>query len=339
MLRRLVRETNAIAALREVETTDAYAKALGQAAMGPVRGVQSLVEEPVETVKAVPGAIFDLFARAGEAVSTAVSGSKTAYEDSGAAQLLQMSSYKRDYAKKLGVDPYSSNPVLQEELNSVAWAAAAGGLTIGALTMASGSAVVQAASYARNLDQARDIVAAEPPAELTRRNRAALAKMGIDKSLADRFLAQRQYSPRHKTILVAALAALDGAKGRKNLIEVALEAPNEEMALFYQQVAELLDGYDERVARITRLERFNRQVVAYDRNGKAVLLAPLDYIIWNEQVAAAARKIAKSMQLKPGSGRFELWIAGTASPRFKTEAAALGITVRERVTAQLPLLD
>src|SRR5262249_20231963 len=247
--------------------------------------------------------------------------------------------YKRDYAKQLGVDPYSSNPVLQEELDSVSWAAAAGGLTVGALTMASGSVVVQAASYARNLDQARAIVAAEPPAELTRRNRAAFAKMGIDKALADRFLAQKQYSPRHKTVLLAALSGVDSAKGRGSLIQVALDAPNEETALYYQQVAELLDGYDERVARISRIVRFNRQVIAYDRNGKAVLLAPVDYVIWNAQLSAAAQKIAKSMQLKPGDSRFEVWIAGTASPRFKTEAAALGIVVKERVTTQLPLLD
>jgi hypothetical protein len=35
----------------------------------------------------------------------------------------------------------------------------------------------------------------------------------------------------------------------------------------------------------------------------------------------------------------ELWVTGTATPRFKQETAALGIQVRENVGKQLPLLD
>jgi len=339
MLRRLVREIQAIAALHEVTLTDSYGEALKHAALGPVRGVKALVTEPVETVTAVPTAVFNVFSRVGQGVSSAVSGEKTGYEDSAMAQALQMSSYKRDYAKQLGVDPYSSNPVLQEQLNSVAWAAAAGGLTVGTLTMASGSTALAAASYARNLDQARNIVVAEPPAELMIRNRAALEKMGIGGGLKDQFLAQQQYSPRAKTILIAALAAMESTSGREDVLAVALDAPDEVTAIFYQQIAELLDGYDDRVAHILRLERFNHLVIALDANAKAIILLPADYVIWDERAASAATNIAKTLKLQPGGDSLQLWIAGTASPRFKKEAQLLGIGVKEGVAKQLPLLD
>jgi hypothetical protein len=73
----------------------------------------------------------------------------------------------------------------------------------------------------------------------------------------------------------------------------SLSRPREATAIFYQQVAELLDGYHDRVAHITRLERFNHLVIARDANGKSIVLAPLDYVIWDERVASAANGIAK----------------------------------------------
>jgi DNA transposition AAA+ family ATPase len=255
------------------------------------------------------------------------------------AQALQMSSYKREYAKQLGVDVYSANAVLQKELGSVAWAAAAGNLTLGAATMASGSSVVAGLSYARNIDQVINIVASEPPAELMTRNRAALKKMGIDKDLTERFLAQRQYSPRAKTILIMALSSMTRTAGRKAVLEVSLQAPDETTAIFYQQLAELLNAYDARIAAIARLESRHRLVLARRSDGRVVILAALDNVIWNEQAASAAGALAQSLQLKPGGDDVELWITGAASKRFKSEAAALGIRVTEGASKQLTLLD
>ena len=54
------------------------------------------------------------------------------------------------------------------------------------------------------------------------------------------------------------------------MLEVALDAPDETMAIFYQQMAEMLNAYDERIAPITRLARYNHLIVAYQATGKAV---------------------------------------------------------------------
>jgi hypothetical protein len=339
MLRRLLREIPAIASLRQISTSDAYLNAVQQAALGSVRGVQSLVTQPVQTLQNVPTAIFDIFSRAGQAVDTATSGQKTAYEDTGAAQLLQMSSYKRDYAKRLGVDPYSTNPILQKELDSVSWVAAVGDLTIGAASMAAGGPVMAALSAARNLDQANNIVASEPPAQLAIDDQAAMKRMGIDDGLAQQFMGQQQFSPRHKYVLLTALDAMSGTTGRAALIQVSLQAPSEQWALFYQQMAEFLDGYNDRVARIVSIEPFNRLVLAHDQTGKTIVIAPIDYMIWNERVASVTEQTARSMQLRPGEDKLELWITGTASPLFKSEAKARGIRVKDHVSAVLPLLD
>jgi hypothetical protein len=339
MLRRLMREIPAITALKQITLTDAYAKALAQAAMGPIRGVQNLASDPVGTVEAVPGAVFDIFSRVGQGIDSAISGQKTKYEDGAAAQALQMSSYKRDYARQLGVDPYSSNPVLQKQLDSVAWAAAAGNLTIGAASMAIASPVMTALSLARNLDQAVSIVAAEPASELTIRDKKMMARMGIPANLQKAFLGQTQFSPRHKYLLLSALDAMSQTTGRGAVLEAALGANSEQMALFYQQLAEMLDGYDDKVSHIVALQRYNRLVIARDVTGRSVILAPIDYVIWNERAAAAAEAIARQLKLKPGSGKLEFWVTGQASPEFKRQAEARGIVVKDRVVTKLPLVD
>src|SRR5262249_49187656 len=178
MLRRLLREIHAIAVLQGITLTDAYAKALAQAALSPVRGAHQLVTNPVATVKAVPNALYNELERVGQGVQTTVKGQTTKYEDSAVAETLQMSTYKREYAKELGVDPYSSNPVLQNDLEAVAWAAAAGNLTVSAATMVSGSTAVAALSYARNNDQALHIVRAEPPSRRVGRNPGGPGRVG-----------------------------------------------------------------------------------------------------------------------------------------------------------------
>jgi hypothetical protein len=217
--------------------------------------------------------------------------------------------------------------------------AASANLTVSAATMASGSVALQALFHARNISQAVDIVAAEPPSDLMIRNRAALDQMAIDRGLRKRFLGQKQYSPRAKTILITALAAMQNTAGRAAMLEVALDATDEVVAILYQQMAEMLNDYDERVAPIVRLTRFNHVVVADLQSGKAVVLMPIDWAIWNERAAAAAAEIAKMRHLRPGGDGFELWITGTASPRFLRGTEALGIRVREGVGKQLPLLD
>ena len=80
-----------------------------------------------------------------------------------------------DYAKKFDVDVYSSNEVLQKELNSVAWASAAGNLTLSAASMVTGAAVLQAASGLRTLEQAKDLVNALPATELSQAEPGSVA--------------------------------------------------------------------------------------------------------------------------------------------------------------------
>jgi hypothetical protein len=136
-LRKLVREIYAIAALQQIKGTDAFAAAVKDAAKAPVALGKNLITNPVDTVTGIPKGVFRLFSN----VSTSATSARDPSEDSRLETALLLSAYKRDYAAQLGVDVYSSNRVLQKELNSVGWAAAIGNWgTSLALAPASGPA-------------------------------------------------------------------------------------------------------------------------------------------------------------------------------------------------------
>jgi len=335
-LRRLVREIAAIAELEKIHQSDAFAKATVEAGKGVVQGAQNLIADPVATISAVPEAVFSVFGRISEATKR---GGHSKYEDGVAQNLLAVSSFKREYAQKLDVDAYSSNEVLQKELNSVAWASAAGNLTLGAASMVTGAAVLQAASGLRTLEQAKSIVNALPPTELSRRNREALRQMRVPNSVADRFLQNPLLSPRHQTVIVEGIKALRGIPGRAAFIQYAARADSEDAALIFQEMAELLAGYHRAVAPILRLDIYSNIPVAYTAKGAAPVLLPIDRLLWTERTSGIATSLARTMSKSQPVQHIELWLTGDASARAREGLQLLGIALIEHVGQRLPLLD
>ena len=335
-LRRLVREIAAIAQLKKVHQSDAFAKATVEAGKGVVQGAQNLIQDPVATISAVPEAVFSVFGRVSEAAKR---GGRSKYEDGIAQNLLAVSSFKREYAQKLDVDVYSSNEVLQKELNSVAWASAAGNLTLGAASMVTGATVLQVASGVRTLETAKNIVNALPATELSRRNREALRQMGVPSSVADRFLQNPLLSPRHQTVIVEGMKVLHGVPGRSAFIEYASRADSEDAALVFQQMAELLAGYHRTVAPIQHVGIYLNIPVAYTAKGSAVVLLPIDRLLWTERASGIATNLARAIPQPQPVQHIEIWITGDASSRAREGLRQLGIVLVEHVGQRLPLLD
>ena len=335
-LRRLIREIAAIAELKAMQQTDAFQKAAIEAGKSPFHAAKNLIENPVETLSAIPQGIGSLFDRVNEQVRRS---GKSQYEDDTAKSILAVSGFKRDYAAKLGVDVYSSNPVLQAELNRLAWASAAGNLTLGALSMVTGALVLQVASNVRMLEQARNIVAATPPSELSKRNREELRKIGIQDAAADRFLQNKMLSPRHQTIMVASMLALGDIPGRTDFIAYAAKAESEDQALLFQQMAELQAGYSATVAPIRQIAIFGNLPLAYTAKSRAVSLLPIDRLLWTERNAAIAANLATALPKPQRVKATEIWLTGDASTLADAGLKKLGLGLVQHCGKQLPLLD
>lgn len=334
-LRRLIREIAAIAELQKIHQSDAFAKAAVAAGKGVVQGAQNLIEDPVATISAVPEAVFSVFGRVSE---SAKRGGRSKYEDGMAQNLLAVSSFKREYAQKFDVDVYSTNEVLQEELNSVAWASAAGNLTLGAASMVTGATVLQVAGGLRSLETAKNIVNALPAAELSRRNRESLRQMRVPALIADAFLQNPLLSPRHQTVIIEGMKVLHGVPGRAVFIQYASRANTEDSALLFQEMVELLAGYHQSVAPIQRLALYLNIPVAYT-NGSAVLLLPIDRLLWTERTSGIATSLVQTIPQPQPVRHVEVWITGDASARAREGLQHLGIVLVEHVGKRLPLLD
>ena len=329
-LRRLLREIAAIATLQAMQQSEAFEKAAIEAGKSPFRSAKDLLDDPVGTLSASPEGIGSIFNRAQEQLHRE---GRSRYEDGPAKQLLAVSSYKREYAAKLGVDAYSSNDSLQKELDRLAWASAAGNLTLGALSAVTGALALQVASNVRLLEQAQNVVAATPPSELSKRNREQLKRLAVADTVIDRFLRNAALSPRHETIIVASMTALGSIPGQASFIDYASSVDTEDAALMLQQMAELIAGYSTLIMPVRQMAIVLNLPLITATNGAVLLLLPIDRLLWTERNADLAKGLAQAQRAP------EVWITGDASSRAESGLAQSGLTLTQHCGKQLPLLD
>jgi hypothetical protein len=333
-LRKLIPEIAAIAELKKFSKSEAFVKGLGTATKAPIGLVKSLVTHPVDTVTGVPKGAYEVV----ENVGTSVSTTRNPAEDSRAAQVLKMSSYKRDFAYKLDVDVYSSNKELQKQLNSVAWAASIGDLAFSAAMLPAGvgGTVV---SNVRLANSVKNVLKDEPPQRLRIRNDETLTKIGITEDLRKRFLDHPSFTPRQFTIICANLDALGGVGGRDALLTVALSAQDEAAANFYTAMVQLLRGYHQTVSPLTSITALNRITVAQAGTGQAVIALPLDRLIWTDRVDQVSGHLKSGYAAQGFNGKVDLWLTGTASPRARQELSGRGASVTENAHLKVEVLD
>jgi hypothetical protein len=329
MLRVRIREIEALAALSEMSKTREFARAAGNALKSPFVATWNLVTNPVDTVRGIPVGAWDAIKQTARLARR----ERGEFEDSGVLALIGFEAKKRQIASELDVDPYSSNKELQKQLNRFAWAAYAGGLPYLFVPF------VDDRDFQNDLSEPTDRLAEllrfYSPEDLRRLNRIELAVMGVAKSQRDEFIGHPWYSPRHETVIVDALAALDLTTDRAEFIRVAITAGSEEDASFYQRTAELFRVYSDRVAAIQSIVVIDGTPMGYTEDGSLVLPLPADRIIWSPTVAALTRAMTQPPPAGLTIARTELLISGTVSPMARQKIEALGVTVNERAFEQL----
>ncbi len=261
-------------------------------------------------------------------------------EDSRAKQLLFVSSWKRDFATERGIDVYSSNKVLQEELNSVGWAAAIGGLSVSAVTMGASATGVTVMSNLRLANSIGDALKEEPPSRLRIINMDKLQALGVSDDLANRFLDHPHFTPRHDTVIAANLARLTNARGHAAFLETVLAAKDEVGANFYMNMAQTLGGYNDTVSRIEDISIINGLTMARAQNGRVLIPFPLDHGVWSQRGSGILNHLVTTYRAQTGfTGRFDFWVTGTVTPLAHQGLAAMGITVTENVDERLRMFD
>ena len=336
MLRRLRQELSTIADLQERYATGVAAESAFKVLIEPVQTVGRLALEPKETLVGIPRGAYRLME---SAVAGAVHDSGP-YEDSYFKNLARVSAYKRRFAAHYRVDVYSSNPLLQRELDRVGWASLLGYTSTFALMLVPVPNPLPLALVSLNSVEVLNRALEEyGPADLRMLNLRHLKSIGVHEDLATKFLDHPSYSPRHQSIIVSCLVGLPKAKRRDRFLTVALNALSEEEALFYQQAAELLQTYNERVLPITEIIVVGRLPVARTQERRVLVPAPVDYALWMQKTEALFNGLSSTLRRKKDQVLVDLWVTGIVSPRMRQELLNRGIVARENMAQELTLAD
>lgn len=333
MLRTRVIEIEAIAALKDTRQSEVFVDALKFQLSHPLYGLKILLTEPGRLGTSVGGGLLEFLAMPGQVRK--LEGSEQ--EDSMSKSAIGFSYLKRKIAFQFGVDPYSSNPTLQDELNELTWIAFTADLApqIGYVFMPATAIMWMTFSATRWTSYLDEQVRDNSPDDLRAMDRAKLLKMGISEEDIHRFFLNSHYSPRHATIITTALDELASVDDRKAFLAVAEEANSEELVLFYQHVAEMMRGYHVNIGAVDRLLVLPRVPALYTKNKTLVVMLPVDYLFWTSRVASVAQALTTHVPSRPRIAQRELWIAGNVSPRARQELEWLGWTVYEQVSAKL----
>lgn len=164
-----IHELNAIAALEKMSQSEAFGKAFGRAALGPIKFGADLISNPAETVERSLSGIGNMFDRVGAGLSN-----NRADRDGFVDSLLGVSDTQRELAVDLDVDPYTDFPPLAQRLKEMAGVMAGGGLPIKAgLSFVPGGIGIAVSSVATFSD-AKDTLRSKTAAQVIAETRATL---------------------------------------------------------------------------------------------------------------------------------------------------------------------
>ncbi len=320
-LRTRVAEIAALGQLDRMQKRDEFANALAAGLKSPFVAAWNLLRDPVDSILGVPQAAWETL----EKTARLARRERSELEDSGLREFIGFESKKRELAYELGVDPYSSNPLLQKQLNRFAWASYLGGLPF-AIVPFQGEEEGEASGAVGSTDRLREILRHYSPEDLRRLNRIELAVMGVGGERADAFLSHAWYSPRHATVLVESLVALDLTEGRAAFVDAAAQAKSETEAWRFQRSAELLRRFHENREGLARLSSQGTFVVGRTHEGGLVVPLVADRVTWSPASRALRDRIAGTVST---SGQAQLLVSGTVTPAVREAFDEAGIRITE----------
>jgi hypothetical protein len=309
--RQRIHEIGAISILVSESKGDLFAEAVKKSVEQPVEAVKNIVKDPGRTLAQAPRTVGHFFKRLGSSVKAgaedianrtaenslpagtgtppprATTGEHIAAAGRG---LIGFDKAKLDCAKQLDVDPYSDNPVLQEQLEKVAWVYFAGGLPIrvGAAAASGGASLALTSTKLIGLPEE---VYSLTPSELALRNRESLDVLGVADDVKADFTSNPRLTPTLKSSMLRSLERLSPATGRPAFIGLAARCETVEQAQFLDRSLRLLaDRQQLGLARYTEVMALGRVPAAVNADGGLEVPAVVDFVSWTDEVAVFAQR-------------------------------------------------
>lgn len=332
MLRIRVAELPAIAQLRRTSKTGVFAQSLAKNAVRPVKAAGQMLMNPMETVQGLPGGVQRFFGRVGHGTQQ-LAQSATDSEQSGAERagavasrtgkaamdILGYEQERRELARKLDVDPYTTNPILVPLLDEIAQVAftAHAGVNLAMSVAVPGSIAITGTTMVANW------VWDTPRADLVVRDQNKLKELGVPDAAARAFMSNSAFPLSVQTNFVENLSRLSSVAGAVDMVALASTAQSEMQARFLTATAGMLARYHSRSPLSSIIAKGT--VIGRERNGTIVVPAPVDYVSWTQRISYFAHR----PDLK--APKRIAMLTGRMSPMARRNFQKLGWTVYEGI--------
>lgn len=222
---------------------------------------------------------------------------------------------RRDLAENLGIDPYTSNPILGERLDELAWSGSAGRLTADlAIASIDGSAGLLLARS----DQLNELAWKLDEDQLRTVTLQRLERFARDEFLMRQFMRRGVFTPSLKASMLDALERLQPASGGDALLELAMTARSELEARYIVNALRLLATQLGNNAHGGELLIVGAGLGYLGNSRDVVLPLPVDYLSWTQEFAS----FLDNEEFR--SARKSVIIQGNASPRSLRELTSRG---------------
>lgn len=322
-LKERIREIFVIAEMDKVEKSDTFIASAKEGGKDVFEGIANIITKPVDSITSAVSGVGSMFKRTGAAL---FGDSRSDQEDNRLKNLIGFSKTKREYAADYGVDVYSSNTILQDHLNTMAWAGYTGGL---GATLTVGAVTGPAITFTGGTRLLGEIFRTKSPDDLRIMNREILKTIGVSVDVIDLFMANTNFSPSQQTLFVDALKRIKGVQSLNLFVKLAVHSQDESEAKFRTRQAQMYAAYHHKIAPITDFISMGDVVIAKTRENQLVVNAPVDYMVWTKEIANLTKGAANSAQGQQKWIQKVLLIDGTMTAQARNSLNAQGWKVKE----------
>lgn len=311
-------ELRALDQLEKVSKTETFGNALAKAGLAPLRFGRDLVTSPVETTENLFQGVANIFDRTQDEIDQA-----GVSRDGTIDSLLGVRKARRELAVTLGVDPYTDFKPLDQGLDDVAGAMAAGDLSVTAAFSAipggAGFAVSGTATANRLSDPVRDKSSAEIAALVEK----DLKAQGVDPATIEAFLKNPHYSPADQLAMTAALKTMK-AQGGVHYIARAVQADSVDKAKFLRVRLETMAANDAKLGDLREFVAFADYTLVRNGKGQLVAVFPFDEIAWSPLVDKSFARLTGEIAKLGEKQKAVLATGALISPDATTQLTKLG---------------
>ena len=325
-------EIPAIRKLEDVSKTAVFANALAASAERPVQMGVQMVAHPMDTVTGLPSGIGQFFGRvslgAGALLSTATnsteSGGERASQTAGETANITLTALgyddvRRQLAKKLNVDPYTTNPILKQKLNSVAWVMFSARLAVNTAI----SVAVPGSMIITGVEFTNDLVYQTPKGDLILLVEKKLQNMGLSQGEIAAFSHNTVIPLSLQVSAVTDLESLGDIPGRRAVAVALSNVLTEYQARFLVTSVRMLAQWSQQKSPLTAIAAPG-VLIARDQNNTVSMPAPVDYVSWTPRIAGFVTTPALL-----GLQNRVLWIPAQMTPLAQQQLTANGWSVHQ----------